>query len=53
MKLRGLVEMFVSKDHAEPDYEGPRDAKGCAVIAWGLILFWALVIAGVMYSWHQ
>ena len=50
MKLRGLVEMFVSKDHGEPPYEGPRDLRGCRIVAWSMILFWLAVIAGVMYS---
>jgi hypothetical protein len=47
MKLKGLVEMIVARDHDEPDYEGPRDLRGLRIVFWTVIVFWILVGIGV------
>jgi hypothetical protein len=47
MKLRGLVEMFASKDYDEPDYEGPTDRRGCRIVILATIILWALIFLGV------
>jgi hypothetical protein len=47
MKLKGLVEMFVARDHDEPDYDGPRDFRGLRLILWGSLVFWVLFGIGV------
>ena len=47
MKLKGLVEMIVAKDHDEPDYVGPRDFRGLRIMLLAMIVFWILVGIGV------
>lgn len=54
MRLRGLVEMFASRDHDEPDViegldDGPIDHKGCRIVVLATLLAWAAIGTGVYF----